>query len=528
MAQELWEDIASELDLPDGHVAQVHTRTLARRLAHLSRLAWRRAEAVQRRPSATGERRPHLEPIAPGVAVSYEEVVLDRGARPAEDPLLLLRAAAEAAERDLVLAPTTTARLVRESAPLPDPWPTGARDLLVRLLAAGPGLIGVWETLDETGALELILPEWERVRLLPHASVVHRFTVDRHLVETCIEASTMIRRVGRPDVLMVAALLHDIGKGQLIEHCVAGAPIAREIAVRIGFDQREADLVFALVRWHLLLAETATTRDPDDPATVELVTAEVADREELELLAALTEADARATSEKAWTRWRASLVRVLVRRSAAALADEPVVRDQDADIEIPARVLADPRAVSVIATDSRDGSRVQVVSGDRVGLLAHAAATLALQRVSVRAARAWTQDSYGVSVWDVAETGLDDIVLRQRMEAIIDGRVDPGEKLGRVKPVTLEPTVAVRPDVSRRATVIEVRSADRPGLVYAVCSALAGIDVSVRSAHISTLGPQAVDVFYVQEASAGVLGEERAASAAHAVRRALVDTFAPE
>ena len=208
-----------------------------RRLTHLSRLAWRRAEAVQRRPSAVGAAASRgWSAIAPGVAVSYEEVVLDRGAKPAEDPLLLLRAAAEAAERDLVLAPTTVARLVRECPPLPDPWPAGARDLFVRLLAAGPGLLGVWETLDETGALERILPEWERVRLLPHASVVHRFTVDRHLVETCIEAAGLIRRVARPDVLMVAALLHDIGKGQLTEHCVAGEPIAREIAERIGFD----------------------------------------------------------------------------------------------------------------------------------------------------------------------------------------------------------------------------------------------------------------------------------------------------
>ncbi|MCW2850160.1 MAG: (Protein-PII) uridylyltransferase [Marmoricola sp.] len=528
VAQEFWGDIATELGLPDGNAAQVHTRSLARRLTHLSRLAWRRAEAVQRRPNVVGQRRPRLEPIAPGLAVSYEEVVLDRGAKPAEDPLLLLRAAAEAAERDLVLAPTAAARLVRESPALPDPWPLGARDLFVRLLAAGPGLLGVWETLDETGALELILPEWERVRLLPHASVVHRFTVDRHLVESCIEASAMIRRVARPDVLMVSALLHDIGKGQLTEHCVAGAPIAREIAERIGFDPREVELIGQLVRWHLLLPETATTRDPDDPATIELVTAKVADREELELLAALTEADARATSEKAWTRWRASLVKSLVRRSAAALADEPVPADVATEIELPERIRADPEAVSVVAVDLPDGSQITVVARDRVGLLADAAATLALQKVSVRAARAWTQDGFGVSVWDVAETGLDDILLRQRMEAIVDGRIDAAEKLRRVKPVTLEPTVAVRPDASPRATVIEVRSADRPGLIHTVCAALAKMDVSVRSAHVSTLGPQAVDVFYVQEASAGALSEERAASAAHAVRQALVDTFAPE
>ena len=388
VAPEYWADIATILGLEDANAAQRRTRGLARRITHLSRLAWRRAEAVQRRPSPTGPRRPRLDPIAEGVAVSHEEVVLDRSARPDHDPLLLLRAAAEAAERDLVLAPTTAARLARESRPLGDPWPTGARDLFVRLLAAGPGLLGVWETLDETGALELVLPEWERVRLLPHASVVHRFTVDRHLVETCIEAASLIRRVARPDVLMIAALLHDIGKGQLTEHCVAGEPIARQIAHRIGFDAREVELVGNLVRWHLLLPETATTRDPDDPATVQLVMDKVGDREELELLAALTEADARATSEKAWTKWRASLVRTLVRRAGAGLAEETPEDEPPVEIELPARIRADPAAVSVVATEGPDGSRVTVVAPDRVGLLADAAAMLALQRVSVRAARA--------------------------------------------------------------------------------------------------------------------------------------------
>ncbi len=335
VAPEFWEEIAERLGLADGTAAQRHTRSLARRITHLSRLTWRRAEAVLREPSPTGPRRPRLETIAPGVAVSFEEVVLDRNAPIATDPLLLLRVSAEAAERDLVLAPTTAARLAREGAPLGDPWPSGGRDLLVRLLAAGPGLLGVWETLDETGALARLLPEWERVRLLPHASVVHRFTVDRHLVETCIEASSLIRRVARPDVLMVAALLHDIGKGQLTEHSVAGEPIARTIAERIGFDEREVELLGDLVRWHLLLPETATTRDPDDPGTVETVTSRIHDREELELLAALTEADARATSEKAWTTWRASLVRTLVRRAAAVLDDEPVPADEVTEIEIP-------------------------------------------------------------------------------------------------------------------------------------------------------------------------------------------------
>ena len=246
-------------------------------------------------------------------------MVLESTARPDRDPLMLLRAAATAAEQDVVLAPATAARLVRECPPLPDPWPSGARQLLVRLLASGRGLHAVWETLEETEALAGILPEWDRIRLLPHASPIHRFTVDRHVVETCIEASALIRHVARPDVLMVAALLHDIGKGGLTEHSVAGEPLAREIATRMGFDEEAVALIGTLVRWHLLLAETATTRDPDDPATVEYVASRIGGAEAMSLLSALTEADARATSAKAWSTWRSGLIRDLGRRVLAEL-----------------------------------------------------------------------------------------------------------------------------------------------------------------------------------------------------------------
>jgi [protein-PII] uridylyltransferase len=313
---ELWPALATQLALPDELAAQRHVRGLGRRLAHLSALTWRRAEGVLRTPaSRTGPRRPVLHRIADGISVHEGEVVLDARARPAADPLLLLRCAAEAAERGLVLAPHAAARLARECPPLPEPWPPAAAGLLVRLLAAGPGLPSVWETLEETGAVDRLLPEWERVRLLPHATPVHRFTVDRHLVETCVEASRLVHRVAHPDVLVLASLLHDIGKGSVGDHSLVGAPVARAVAERVGLGERRARLVGDLVRWHLLLPRIATTCDLDDPATVEAVTARVHGREELELLAALTEADARATGGQAWSRWRAGLVGELVRRA---------------------------------------------------------------------------------------------------------------------------------------------------------------------------------------------------------------------
>lgn len=525
VAPEYWPDMAAALGLEDATTLQRLTRGAGRRITHLSRLTWSRAEAALSRPRTSGVRRPELVRVGPGVAVSRGEVVLDRDARPARDPTLLLRSAAEAAERGIVLSPTTAARLVREAPPMPDPWPDDARDLLVRLLAAGPGLLPVWETLDETGAIDTFLPEWEQVRLLPHASVVHRWTVDRHLIQTCIEAAGLIRRARRPDVLMVAALLHDIGKGGLVEHSVAGEPIARRIAARIGFGDREVELVGQLVRRHLLLPEVATTRDPDDPATLALVTATVPDRELLELLVTLTEADARATSEQAWTSWRASLVQSLYRRAMSSLTEgEDPAPDHEPLDDVPSKVRDDPARVWVEVERTADGGQVTVVSGDRIGLLADAAAMLAVQRVSVRAARARVVDDVAFSTWQVADTTLDERVLLQRLENIVEGRLDARGWLSRPGPARVEPTVAVRPEASETATVIEVRADDKPGVLYAVCQALADEGVSVRSMHVTTLGPQAIDVFYVQEAGAGALSDTRAAQTAHAVRAALLAT----
>jgi len=524
IAPELWGDLAEGLGLVDAAAAQRYVRELGRRITHLSRLTWRRVDGVLARPgSIRGVRRPTLETLSPGIALSAGEVVLDATARPAEDPLLLLRAAALAAEHEAALGPATAARLVREGGALPDPWPATARHLFVRLLASGRGLLPVWETLDETGALERILPEWERIRLLPHASPIHRFTVDRHVVETCIEASALIRDVGRPDVLMVSALLHDIGKGGLTEHSVAGEPLARTIAARMGFDQEAVQLIGTLVRWHLLLAETATTRDLDDPATVAHVAERIRTPAAAELLVVLTEADARATSPKAWTRWRAGLIRGLGGRVLAELGPGPVARPPaPTDVDISPGL--DDGSVAVEVEPADGGSTVRFVAVDRIGLLADEAAVFALQRTSVRAAHAWSQDRYSVSVWEVGEERLDPAVLRQRFEAIAEGRVDPGERLRPGRSSTLAPTVVVRPEASVQATVLEVRATDRPGTVHLVCAALARLGIAVRSAHVDTLGPQAVDVFYVQEEGAGSLSDERSAEAAHAVRSALTGT----
>jgi [protein-PII] uridylyltransferase len=202
------------------------------------------------------------------------------------------------------------------------------------------------------------------------------------------------------------------------------------------------------------------------------------------------------------------------------LGEDPAVEGAPLLLPIPKEVRRGGVAITVASADG--DTQVTVLAPDRVGLLADAAALFALGRVSVRSARAWAQDDIGVSVWDVGEEDLDPRVLRQRFDAIVAGRVDPAARLRRDSG-GIDPTVVVRPEASARATVLEVRTADRPGVVHLVCAALAKLDLTVRSAHVDTLGPQAVDVFYVQESSAGILSDTRAAEAAHAVRSALSD-----
>lgn len=522
VAPEHWAGLAAAYGLTDERAAQQYVREHGRRLAHLSHLAWRRVDAALAAPAAGGRRRPELLVLEDGVALSGGEVVLTAAARPGRDPALLLRCAALAAERDVPLSPVTAARLVRECPPLPQPWPAGARESFVRLLAAGPGLRAVWETLEETGATRSFLPEWDRVRLLPHASAIHRWTVDRHMVETCVEASALLRRVARPDLLVIAALLHDIGKGELGEHCAAGEPVARAVTARIGFDEAAVELVAGLVRHHLLLASTATTRDPDDPATIEAVRAELGNPDAVGLLHALTEADARATAPQAWTAWRSRLVAHLVARVGEPWGASERRRPElsptgqaPGTAEVP-ELAATP---SVRVDEHADGATVVVAAPDRLGLLADVAASLALLRVGVRSARAWEEGRHGVSSWEVTGRVPQAAVLREQLRTVAAGQ-------GRLEALRLpadllEPGVVLHPGASRTATVLEVRTADRPGVVHHVCAALARISVSIRSAHVDTLGPQAVDVFYLQEPGAGALTELRAAEAAHAVRAAL-------
>ena len=302
--------VAALLGHGDADAMLAEVGTAARTVSYAIDGTVRRAAQSQRaRTLRVGPRRPALKPLGFGLFEHDGEVVLGAHLNPSADPLLVLRAAVAAARRGLPLASATLANLAAHSPVIPTPWSPLARSLFVDLLAAGPGLIPVWEGLDLAGLIDSWLPEWAAVRSRPQRNAVHRHTVDRHLVETVVHATGLMLDVERPDLLLLAALLHDIGKiSGAHDHAVIGAPLAATAARRLGLDDGEVEVVELLTREHLTLIDLATRRDPADPQTVSAVTEAVGGRRDvLELLRALTEADASAVGAAAWTDWRAQL-----------------------------------------------------------------------------------------------------------------------------------------------------------------------------------------------------------------------------
>ena len=195
------------------------------------------------------------------------EVVVPGTAPLAEDPTLALRAATASAELGLPLSRATMAHLAQD-APVPaSPWPEDVTRAFVRLLSVGPAGIHAIETLDQLGIWERYLPEWPHVRNRPQFNPYHRWSVDRHLLETVANAAGHARDVRRPDLLVLGALLHDIGKGTGGDHSEAGADITAGIAERLGLAGDDKRVLEKLVRYHLLLPDVATRRDLEDPAT---------------------------------------------------------------------------------------------------------------------------------------------------------------------------------------------------------------------------------------------------------------------
>ncbi|MGI8529957.1 MAG: [protein-PII] uridylyltransferase [Geodermatophilaceae bacterium] len=499
-----------------------------------SETAWRTVHAeLSRRGRWRSRRRLDRRPLAEGVVEYGGEVMLARAAEPAWDAGLLLRAAAAAAAAGLPLSPYTLTRLEQEGPALPVPWPEPIRDSFVRLLGTGHAAVPVIEALDQHGLMSRLLPGWAEIRSYPQRNPVHRFSVDRHLVECAAEASALTRDVSRPDLLLLAALLHDIGKGQPGDHSITGARIAAATAARMGLPPVDVDVIGRLVRHHLLLPHAATRRDPDDPATIDSVVAAVGGSPDvLDLLHALCLADARATGPAAWSDWKAALVAGLVDRVRASLrgAAPPTPSTLPEEVRLAVRLDRptltplrwpggparrwDPAGESGGSTGSGE---LLVVAPDEPGLLSRLAGLLAVHGLEVVTATVTTESAHAINVFRVAArfgrvADLD--VLRADFAALLAGRFPLDARLAAVERSYPVPTDAAARVLwfdgqATDATIVEVRTANSVGLLHHLTRALERCRLDVRSARISTLGGSVVDAFSVRTDKGDLVVEQR-------------------
>ena len=501
----------------------------ARAISFATAAGWRRVGAAPATGRGSGFRRrrkPLRTPLLEGVVAHEGEVSLARGADPAGDPVLPLRLAAAAAESGLPISPATMDVLIDRHQPLSDPWPGPALSWFVRLLAAGRGTVDVFEAFDQSGLLLEYLPEWERIRALPQRHPAHLYTVDRHLVETAVVASELTRRVRRPDLLLIGALLHDIGKGGKGEHCAVGAEIAGPMAARLGLNEDEVATVTLMVGQHLLLPHTALRRDPSDLATIGLISDRIGGRlDHLALLHALSEADARATGPGVWSPWRAHVIADLVSHVAAAMAPDvpypsiPGPRAGPETVHAPggstvssrashdSHPRTDEDALRVVMHPDLDGFEVAVDAVDQAGLLSQIAGVLALHQLEIRHAAVSSRAGHVHDVFAVRplfgkppEPSLLAADLRSSIAGTLSlaDRLMARERAYRRTSRLSQPTEVIwYDDAAAEATVVEVRADDRAGLLYWLTSVFDAAGIDVLSARVETFGADAVDVFYL-------------------------------
>jgi [protein-PII] uridylyltransferase len=527
--------VADSLNYKDADDLMSAVAQAARSVDYLLETTWHRFDRRSKDGLGRFLKRTRSTQVAPGITVAHQEVSIAEEFDLAADPVIGVRAAAIAAQAGLPISPETMQRLMaayREGiGQLPNPWPRAARENLITLIGAGQAMVHIWEGLDQEEILFNWLPEWRAVRSLPQRNVLHRHTVDRHMVETAVHAAALTRRVHRPDLLLFAALFHDIGKGTQEDHSERGEKLIAPLAMRIGFSGDDIATLKLLVKHHLLLSATATRRDLDDPATIASVTAVIPDLQTLELLHALSIADGQATGRAAWSDWKESLLSELVSRVKSALTDNtiatrPIVTDEQMQF-------ASTGQLRVLIEDRDPDFAIEIIAPDKPGLLSVVAGVLNLARLDVRSARTQTVEKSAVMKWLVtpnqyAPTVDSGLIHRMIADALADASDLTAKISQRIADYANLPSIPVPSpivetflDAATNATIIEVRSHDRPALLFGIGDAITKCQIDIKSAIVTTLGAEAIDTLYVTEIGGGGLSETRAQEVADRLSAAL-------
>ncbi len=538
------DQVAAALGFPDADALMLAVSTAGRQIAWVSDDVWRRRRLWDPTPPPRRRFRRHAPApspdeqqldLGPDMIEVHGEVALTPLAPVSDDASLPLRLAVTAARMDRPIAKSSLYRLADRMPAPGELWTDETRGALIALLGLGRPMVDKIESLDQHGLMVRLIPEWAAVRNKPQRNAYHTYTVDRHLLEAVALAAELTDRVERPDLLLVGTLLHDIGKGFPGDHTVVGMEVVQRIGTRMGFSAGDVDTLIDLVRLHLLLPDTATRRDLDDPTTIARVARAVGNRRTLHLLAGLTEADSRATGPSAWGAWKAGLVADLVERTDQLLQGGPRPAGPDRLVEANRALMEEVRQ-SGLPSVWLEPPRVIVAAPDRRGLFSSVAGALALNGMDVRAANVSGEAGVAVEVFTVEVaygTWPDTAKLRQDLAAVLSDPMAIGERLSereRIYPHRRRSSaqlpgvdVSVDNEASETATVLEVRASDEIGLLHRVTRALFDEGLDVVSARVSTLGDVVVDAFYVRESGGSKVTEDARLSGLMSAVRAALD-----
>ena len=545
----------------------LHARTVHRVSA---RLIARCQETLSRRGSAG--RRARQEALADGL------VFFDGRLHPAEadrrlfreDPVRLMKVFWHAHRLGCELS-SELERAVGEALDLVDDRfrrSHDVRDLFLAICRNWGRVCQTFRVMHELGLLGRYLPEWEALTCLVQYDVYHKFTVDQHslLAVENLEAlapgqsaesegiAQVFPEVGRPDLLILGMLLHDIGKSKGHSHVAKGIPLIRELAARLGLPAEDAATLVFLAERHLLMSRVAQRRDIDDPKTIEQLAETVESPEQLRQLYLLTYADMKAVGPGVLTHWQAAILWDLYVRTLARLTGGRPERPSPAAVAervweefrgegqremvtthlagmsdrylatTPAqRIAAHLRLierceVETVATElfhhpDLGFSDLVVATRDSPGLFSLIAGTLAANGINILSAQIHTRaDGIALDTLQVNDSSGEAVTEESRWTRVLQDlrRVIRGgepvealleERHRQREPVSApgSPKVTIENQLSDSHTVVEVKCPDRVGLLYLITRTLAREGLNIASARIATEIDHAFDAFYVTD-----------------------------
>jgi [protein-PII] uridylyltransferase len=519
------------------------------------------------------------------------------------DPVNLIRIFRIAQKHNLAFHPDTM-RLATRSLRLIDAEvreSPEANRLFLEILTAKESTEIVLRRMNEVGVLGRFVPDFGRVVAMMQFNMYHHYTVDEHLLR-CIGVLSEIERGGNDEfvlaselmrtiqpehrmVLYVALFLHDIAKGRIEDHSIAGARVAKKICPRFGLSAADTETVAWLVEQHLVMSTVAQSRDLSDRKTIENFAAVVQSLERMKLLTILTTADIRAVGPGVWNSWKAQLLRALYYETEPALTggfsevdrgrrvavaqeafraalkewrpehlDRYVARhypaywlkvelaDQVAQAKfVRAAEAAGRKLATTLAIDEARGvTELTVLAPDHPRLLSTIAGACALTGANIVDAQIYTTTD-GLALDTISVTrefpeNADEERRAARIASTIEKALSGEVRLpdvvakrapakGRIRAFAIEPDVLINNAWSNRYTVIEVSGLDRPGLLYELTATLSKLNLNIASAHVATFGERVVDVFYVTDLmGAKITAPQRQA----AIKRALIHVFQPQ